>query len=572
MRPHLGSTANKLRSSIILRGQAVIFRLARFLWDGLHTGMRPLLLSLVLLCAAIAPSSLKGADYKLWLYVPTNLQVDQNVDKLDALFRRAKSAGYTTILLTDSKFGRLHDVTTSYFKNAERVKKIAADLGLEIVPAVFPVGYSNDILYQDPNLAEALPVKDALFVVKDGIAKLQPENPPSLPGGDFSDLKRWSWKDDEVTADNGTAKVGTFSGNARFNQKIKVQPFHQYHVSVRIKTQDFTGTPEIKAIGKQLLNYANLGIKRTQDWTTHHAVFNSLENTDVNLYFGMWGGGKGTLWWDDAKIEEVGLQNLVRRPGAPLVVKKESGEILTEGKDFEPVRDPNMGNKPYNGEYSVWHEPPVIRTKLPDGNRLRVSYYHVVTIHDGQVMICPSEPKTMALLKDQAERLQKLWQPKAWMMSHDEIRVLNWCDACQKRHLDAGALLADNAKSCVKILRDLTPNARIYVWNDMFDPAHNAHDNYYLVRGNLAGSWEGLDKDVTIMNWHSGKAKVNVPWFSERGHKQVLAGYYDAPAERVQVWLDAAKGVKGIEGIMYTTWRQDYSQLEKFSELVKASK
>jgi len=534
--------------------------------------MRSLFLALAILLASLLPSSVHAADYKLWLYVATNLQVDKNVDNLEALFRRAKQAGYTTILLTDSKFGRLNDVVPQYFKNAARVKKLAEDLGLEIVPAVFPIGYSNDLLYQDPNLAEALPVKDALFVVQGGVAKIQPDPTVTLPGGDFSDLKKWTWKDDDVIADTGTAKLNNFKENARLNQKLKVQPFRQYHVSVRIKTQDFRGTPEIKAIAKQPLNFANLGVKPTQDWTTHHAVFNSLENTEVNLYFGVWGGGTGTLWWDDAKIEEVGLQNLVRRPGAPLTVKQDSGETLVEGKDFQPIADPLSGRKPYNGEFDVWHEPPVIKTALPDGTKLRVSYYHVVTVYDGQVNICVSEPKTIALLHDQAERLQKLWQPKAWMMSHDEIRVLNWCAACQQRHLDAGALLADNAQTCVKILRDLTPNNRIYVWNDMFDPAHNAHDNYYLVRGNLTNSWAGLDKNVTIVNWHSGKAKVNIPWFAERGHQQVLAGYYDAPPERVKVWLDAAKGVNGIEGIMYTTWRNDYTQLEKFAELVKAAR
>jgi hypothetical protein len=533
--------------------------------------MRSLFLAFAILLASLLPYSIHAADYKLWLYVATNLQVDKNVDNLEALFRRAKQAGYTTILLTDSKFGRLNDVIPQYFKNAARVKKLAEDLGLEIVPAVFPIGYSNDLLYQDPNLAEALPVKDALFVVQGGVAKTQADPAITLPGGDFSDLKKWTWKDDAVTADNGAAKLSNFKENARLNQKLKVQPFRQYHVSVRIKTQDFRGTPEIKAIAKQPLNFANLGVKPTQDWTTHHAVFNSLENTEVNLYFGVWGGGTGTLWWDDAKIEEVGLQNLVRRPGAPLTVKKDGGATLVEGKDFQPIADPLSGRKPYNGEFDVWHEPPVIKTSLPDGTKLRVSYYHVVTVYDGQVNICISEPKTIALLRDQAERLQKLWQPKAWMMSHDEIRVLNWCAACQQRHLDAGALLADNAKICVKILRDLTPNNRIYVWNDMFDPAHNAHDNYYLVRGNLANSWAGLDKNVTIVNWHSGKAKVNIPWFAERGHQQVLAGYYDAPPERVKVWLDAAKGVPGIEGIMYTTWKNDYTQLEKFAELVKAN-
>ena len=84
--------------------------------------------------------------------------------------------------------------------------------------------------------------------------------------------------------------------------------------------------------------------------------------------------------------------NLVRRPGAPLKVELESpaGRTpLAEGQDFEPLADPRMGNPPnlWRGEYDVWHEPPALKLKkpLPDGSRLRVSYHHVVTIHDGQV-------------------------------------------------------------------------------------------------------------------------------------------------------------------------------------------
>jgi hypothetical protein len=142
-----------------------------------------------------------------------------------------------------------------------------------------------------------------------------------------------------------------------------------------------------------------------------------------------------------------------------------------------------MGTVPWKGGYEVWHEPPRIRTKLADGTRLRVSYHHAITIHDGQVMICPSEPKTVELLRDEAKRMHAAWGAKAYFMSHDEIRVLNWDEACTRRKLDAGAILADNAKTCVAILREVAPKAAIYVWSDMFDPHHNAKKDYYLVRG-----------------------------------------------------------------------------------------
>jgi len=504
-----------------------------------------------------------------WVYSAQNLSVDHKIDELEALFRRAARAGYTHVLLADSKFARLGDMDARYFRNVERVKKIAAELNLEIVPALFSIGYSNDLLWHDPNLIEALPVRDALFVVRGGGARLQPDPPASLKGGDFSDLGQWSWKDATVTADNGAALIRDPNGKqARIVQTLRLTPFRQYHVSVRIKTEDFRGTPDVKVIADdRVLNFNYLETKPTQDWTTHHVVFNSLGNAQASLYLGSWDGRSGSLWFDDARLEEVGLLNVVRREGAPLVVKREDGRALVEGRDFDKVVDPHMGTSPWRGAYDIWHEPLVIKTDLPDGARLRVSYYHVVTIHGGQAMICPSEPRTLELLRDQARRMHAAWNAKGYLMSHDEIRVLNWCAACQRRNLDAGALLADNVRACISILREINPGGRIYVWSDMFDPYHNARDDYYLVRGDLAGSWEGLDKDVIVLPWYFEKRAQSLRWFAGRGHRQIIAGYYDQNPELIQEWLDAARRVKGVIGVMYTTWQQKYDDLERFAEL-----
>ena len=35
----------------------------------------------------------------------------------------------------------------------------------------------------------------------------------------------------------------------------------------------------------------------------------------------------------------------------------------------------------------------------------------------------------------------------------------------------------------------------------MFNPYHNAHDDYFLINGTVAGSWEGIPPDVNLMNW-----------------------------------------------------------------------
>ena len=528
-----------------------------------------LLLWLRLPCPAAEVQS--RAPAQLWLYCSQNLWVDKNLDELEALWRRAAGAGYTHVLLSDSKFGKLGDMDARYFRNVDRLRKLASELKLEIVPALFPIGYSNDILWHDPNLIEGLPVRDALFVVRDGVARLQPDPPVTLKGGDCADLKLWDWKDDSVIADEGAALVRDPNGrNARLVQKLKLAPFRQYHVSVRLRTKDFQGTPELKLLaGNRSLNFNHLGTKPTQDWTIHHVVFNSLDHREASLYLGCWGGGTGALWFDDVKLAEVGLLNVIRRPGAPLRVRRDSGEPLKEGEDFEDIKDPLMGNRPWNGAYDVWHEPPVVRTRLPDGTRLRISFYHVATVYDDQAMICPSEPRTVELLRDQARRMHAAWQSRGYMMSHDEIRVFNWCDACQRRDLDAGALLADNVRTCIRILRETNPGGRIYVWSDMFDPNHNAQGDYYLVRGNLANSWEGLDPEVIIVPWYFEKRAASLKWFAERGHRQVIAGYYDDAPERIRDWLAAARPYTGVEGVMYTTWQHKFGDLEKFSEFVR---
>ena len=136
-------------------------------------------------------------------------------------------------------------------------------------------------------------------------------------------------------------------------------------------------------------------------------------------------------------------------------------------------------------------------------------------------------------------------------MSHDELRVANWCRACQRRGLTPGELLADNARRCLAILEEIDPGAEVLVWSDMFDPHHNAVDDYYLVNGTLAGSWEGLPPRVIIANWNGGHMRESLDFFADRGHRQVIAGYYDCrrPLNDFTRWDEAARGRPGSHGL-----------------------
>lgn len=518
--------------------------------------MRQIVLGLVI--AMIPACSVRAADPPaLWFYYPTNLLPAENVDKLEPLWRRAAAAGYTRVLLSDSKFSRLSELPREYFRNCDRVKQLARELKIQVVPALFPIGYSNDLLSNDPNLAEGLPVKDTLFVVHDGQARCQADPPVAFD--------KLAFHDDVVHVEGTVATVKDHPENARMVYKLAVPKFRCYHISVDIRSENYSGHPEIHPMGGgRTLNFQNVSIEPTQDWKHYDIVFDSLDSTEVLVYFGVWGGAKGTLQWKDWKIEEAGLMNVLRRPGAPCVVKGEDGRTYQEGKDFEPIRDEHMGNMPYGGEYMSWHEPPVIKTKLADGTRLRVSWYYPPIIYDGQVSACISAPKTMELLADQSRRMKQLWSATDYMMSHDEFRCCNWDESCEQRHLTAGQMLADNLRECTKLVRP----QQAYVWNDMLDPYHNAVNGpYYLVNGPWTGSWEGLDKDVIVMNWNYGKRDESLKFFADRGNRQVIAGYYDAALSDWRNWLGSARRVKGVVGYMYTTWRSDYGKLEEFAKV-----
>lgn len=533
--------------------------------------MSALRIPLLAICWLVGTACvLTAAGRERWVYLPGNLQVDEQAGKITALLARSNAAGYTHALLADSKFARLGTVPDRYFTNARRVKDSAAALGIKLIPAVFPIGYSNSMLFHDPNLAEGLPVKDALFVIRGDTARHEPEPDVHLPTPAMGDRKDWGFVDDNLKFADGTWQSGPTGANARMTRKLQVAPFRQYHVSVKIRAAGLCGgMPEIKALTSDgaSLQWSNLGVKPDQEWTTHDVTFNSLDHREVSLYFGIWGGHQGTIWWKDPAIAECGLVNLLRRPGAPFVVRTEDGRVLREGTDFEPVADPKMGTVPWSGEYTRWHQAPDIKTRgLADGTRLRVSFYHPHVIYDDQVCICPSEPKTLALLRDEARRIHDLWDSETTMMSHDEWRVLGWDESCRKRQLTPGQLVADNARTCIAMLRETAPHTRIAVWSDMFDPYHNAKKNYYLVHGDLKDSWLGLDREVLIINWNSGQAKDSLRFFAGRGHQQLLAGYYDSAPANIRPWLAAAKDVKGVIGAMYTTWRNDYKDLEAFAK------
>jgi hypothetical protein len=375
------------------------------------------------------------------------------------------------------------------------------------------------------------------------------------------------------------------NGHGRACQALTVQPFRYYHISAAVKTQDFeaAGEVQIAVLGKDgtSLNFYKPRVEKTQDWRRIDITFNSLDSSQVNLYLGVWGGKGGKIWWDDVRLEPAGLVNIVRRDGAPLRATSADGHVAyREGSDFQGARDPKLGMVPWSRGFTAWHEPPIITTptgsRIREGQKVLLSYYHTALIYDEQVMCCMAEPKLYEILRWQLGQVHKHIQPDGYFLQHDEIRVQGWDESCRRTGRTPGELLADNVRKCLALVQAEDAGKPIYVWSDMFDPMHNAprHGRYYLVKGDgpWYGSWEGLAKDVAIVNWNSDPDKrlASMKHFASLGHEQILAGYYDGPVRAVRDWLRDAERVDGVTGAMYTTWAHQYRDLESFATELKA--
>ena len=59
---------------------------------------------------------------------------------------------------------------------------------LELIPAIFSVGYGGSVLSHDRQLAEGLPVENALFQVKGGEARLLPDDSARFANGGFEEF------------------------------------------------------------------------------------------------------------------------------------------------------------------------------------------------------------------------------------------------------------------------------------------------------------------------------------------------------------------------------------------------
>jgi hypothetical protein len=480
-----------------------------------------------------------------------------------------------------------HDA--AYFERLQAVQQACERNKMELIPALFSVGYGGGILAHNPNLAEGLPVVDAPFVVSNAVARFVPDTAAHVTNGGFEEFSGNKFKgfnlqdepDGISFADNQVMHSGRASlrlenfgsdpyGHGRIMQTVRVVPHRCYRASFWVKTEGLRPTGAFRCMA--LANGHDLAprefnLSATADWRRISFIFNSLKFESVDLYAGLWEGKAGKVWLDDFTIEDSGPVNVLHRPGTPVTVRSEDGKTTySEGSDYAPLVCPDFNPNRGDSSTATLHLP--VGSRIQEGERLRVSWYHPMLIHDSQVTVCMAEPEVYSIFDHEARLLAERLHPRKVLLNMDEIRMGGTCQACAGR--DMGELLGECLTKQVQAIHRYSPEAKVYVWADMFDPNHNGHGDYFLVQGDFTGSWKHAPRDVVMSIWGGEPQEKSLQFFAEQGFPTLVACYYDADnLDDVKRWITLAKPLKNVRGFMYTPWTGKYDLLPAFGDLIQ---
>ncbi len=554
------------------------------------------------LCGVVFAAAIFGQSSKpvLWYWQQAYPESLSDVNNIEAQISLAASYGYTGVAFWSSAFTFMGSTVHPANNTAYMLQLIsfAQSKGMKTMATTSPYGYSDDALINNPNWAEGEHITGSQFTVNASKTALVPLNSFGglvNPGFESGQTGWFSWGDPDMGVTTSVAHSGTASGyitnaagDSRFVQTIDLTPWRQYHGQIWIQTSNFSGYAQIEvwdqASGTSLFA-TPVQMNSTQGWTELDFTFNSRTFTQPLFLFGVWGGSTGSIYFDDAFIGETSLVYVLRRSGTPLTMYNPAnpGTVFNEGTDFNPIADPQLASG--GGFTGFYHTPATVTlpstTSLKPGQTVAIDYYAVQPVTaTGDVGMCLTEPAAQAWLQQNAQALvSTLPSNMNYLLSYDEMRHMDSCSLCKATGLTPGQLLADHVTNTYNMYHSLAPAASFYIWSDMFDPFQNAVNNYYFVEGNIAGSWTGVPSPVTIMNWNLSNLTNSLTWFSglnsqqPNHYNQVIAGYYDSGAGAADAAqeLQQAAGIPGVTGLMYTTWSNDYSQLQAFAQAAQSN-
>lgn len=547
-------------------------------------------LLLILAFLAANNSIAKNAFSRRILRVAGNVAKKSHQTHLVELMTRASNAGYNGIFIDDGTVPIISRAGATWIAAVKAMKAEADKLNLAYMP--MSLGQRdpsrNNIVH-----AEAYPVKGTEFVVSGGIATVKPDPTLKLNNGGFEEIKGGvpvGWKtsaspmflkiETSQTRPGSNGKTCLRIENPtvkdmKFIQTMNLKPFRGYELSVWVKTQNFTQPRdigfEVNAGSYFLLaNRYQRGVPKNQNWKKYSVDFCTQHITNVRIILcatSMF-TSEGTVWFDDAEIREVGLLNTVNRATLAPVVKSADGTTTYKaGKDY--VAQSEKLSIPAG-------------SAIQNGATLLVDWFQEADAMTtpGAGSFCHSGVWDLTRQNVKAAH-QAFVSPPGWFLKYSEWRTAYWDPTCEKQYASAGEYMGGTAKKTVEILRELNPKMETYIWNDNFDPYHNAGESYQMVNGSTLGSWNALDPKTIIINWNVHGRLASLKFFAGKDPKyliktplrQIVSSHMGrtnwltliGQAEKTPGFPDNA-----IVGIQYCTWGEsNYDHIEALSQACK---
>ncbi len=500
--------------------------------------------------ATVALSAVAMGGYpKMWVYNSYRMSTDEGWQSFSNMVVRAAAAGYNGVLTSAQLENGMNNWDKRARANYGKARDLCATLGMEIIPGVWGLGYGGPVCYWDPETVEATALKGATYVSDGKALRFEPQ---PVPAEAFS------------TADFGVRQV-----------KAHLKPFTHYRITFKLKTENLL--PDIyhkfrlscwyKAGGSQLYDPP---MKSAQDWTDVKFTFDTYESGEMTFSAGR--GRRditGEFWVKDVRIEERGPCNVLTTDGmAPVVRDAATGVAYEAGKDYEPF--PKMRRFIEMPDSKPVEVAVTKGGRITPGARLLVDCWIPAVEGQRQYCGCPSAEQAYTYFEKSAREIEEFFHPKTWLLGIDEWRVANRCLRCQSRNTSPAMLMGECVARQHAIIRKVNPRAEIAAWADMLAPTDNARANYYCVKGDIAGIWNFVPKDILMVVWENGHGPVALKHFVENGFRTLAGIYYDHETlDNDRKWLDECNRTPGCQGLMYTTWQRKYGLLEDFADMVK---
>ena len=326
--------------------------------------MRTLLILVLLPTALVAASPAAAGQYPdrfVWVF-GWSLAKDADVVEINQVLESAARHGINGAVLS-AGLDALSRRSPDYFRRLDEVEKTCNRLKLELIPAIFSVGYGSPALGFNRMLAEGVPVIDAPSSSKASEGRLVTDASVKMANPSFEEVsgnrfKGYNFHDQpgEISfADTAIKHSGNTSlrmenftanphGHGRVMQEIHVRPHRCYRISVWVKTEDLRPADafQILALANDREMAPRVQCSRAPaTGRNQHAGQQPRLRQDQPLCRRL-GRKEGKFWLDDLSIEEVGPINVLRRPGTPVTVKSQDGQIMfEEHKDFARLEDPS---------------------------------------------------------------------------------------------------------------------------------------------------------------------------------------------------------------------------------------